>query len=334
VNQTLPPALFSNFYKEFWKDRWEGLEAALQQPVFQVARQNRFALDLAGSGEQKHFDKISPAQRTLLKSIQQSSVRPIDEALAEASIARTAEGQLQYYIMDPASIFAAESLRVAKDSVVLDLCAAPGGKTLILAEGCLSESASAGQNKSSGELIANEYSKERRERLTQVLQQYIPRRFRDRLWVNGKDGLSFGNRPSKFYDRILVDAPCSGERYLLESSEELAKWAPSRSQSLMRRQYGLLTAAFESLAEGGYLVYSTCSLSPLENEEVLRKLLKKREGRFRFCYQELYKEARTVTTANPVTAASSVIEEWEFGLQVLPDRTGAGPIRWTVLQKT
>lgn len=322
MNQIMPPALFSNFYKEFWKDRWDGLEAALREPVFQVARLNRFSEDLEGfAAEKKPFEKISPAQQTLLAAIQKNSVRPITDFSKEASIPRAAEGQLQYYIMDPASIFAAESLQVAKDSVVLDLCAAPGGKTLILAEACLSESDSTGQSQSYGELIANEYSKERRERLTQVLQQYIPRRFRDRLWVNGKDGLSFGNRPSKFYDRILVDAPCSGERYLLENGEELAEWAPSRSQSLMRRQYGLLTAAFESLAEGGFLVYSTCSLSPLENEEVLRKFIKKREARFRFCYQELYKESR------------SVIEEWEFGLQVLPDRTGAGPIRWTVLQK-
>lgn len=279
------PERFDEFYRAFWGDRWPALRAALDQPENQVKRPNLWAT-------------------------------PSSEAAAGESrqIPRGENGLLLHYVMDPASIWVAESLGVRAGETVLDLCAAPGGKTLVLIEQLFRDGLGEG-----GELTANESSPERRQRLTKVIQQYVPRDVRDRVWVSGRDGLTFGRNPTKFFDRILADVPCSGERHLLKNPTEMANWGPKRSEGLMKKQYGLLTAAFESLADGGMIAYSTCSLSHLENEEVIRRFLKKRADR-----------ARLV----PIPNRPEIAEEWEFGLQVLPDKSAAGPLRWCLLQKT
>ena len=77
------------------------------------------------------------------------------------------------------------------------------------------------------------------------------------------------------YDRILVDAPCSSERHVMHSGEEMMTWAPSRSRKMAERQVRLLLAAVRALRPGGRVVYSTCSLSPAENDDVVDAVLGK-----------------------------------------------------------
>jgi 16S rRNA C967 or C1407 C5-methylase (RsmB/RsmF family) len=77
------------------------------------------------------------------------------------------------------------------------------------------------------------------------------------------------------FDRILVDVPCSGERHILEDLGELAEWTPKRSKNLAERQARILTNALISLKPGGLLVYSTCSISLLENDNVIKTTLAK-----------------------------------------------------------
>ena len=77
------------------------------------------------------------------------------------------------------------------------------------------------------------------------------------------------------YDRILVDAPCSSERHVMHSGEEMMTWAPSRSRKMAERQVRLLLAAVRALRPGGRVVYSTCSLSPTENDDVVEAVLAK-----------------------------------------------------------
>lgn len=278
------PERFDEFYRAFWGDRWSALRAALDQRESQVRRPNAWATPAPAGAPEPEAHQIP----------------------------RGENGLLLYYVMDPASIWIAEALGVQPGETVLDLCAAPGGKTLVLIERLFREGRG-------GELTANESSPERRQRLTKVIQQYVPRDVRDHVWVSGRDGLTFGRNPTKFFDRILADVPCSGERHLLKNPKEMANWGPKRSEGLMKKQYGLLTAAFESCAEGGTIVYSTCSLSHLENEEVIRRFLKKRGDRARLL---------------PLAERPAGAEEWEFGLQVLPDKSSAGPLRWCRLQKT
>jgi 16S rRNA C967 or C1407 C5-methylase (RsmB/RsmF family) len=94
----------------------------------------------------------------------------------------------------------------------------------------------------------------------------------------------------------------------------------------MKRQYALLTAAFENLKPGGRIVYSTCSLSRHENEEVIRRFLKRRGEVGQILLEDLAEEAVK-------WGLMGSVEPWEFGFQVLPDRGGAGPLRWSVIVK-
>lgn len=261
-------------------ERWPALAQALLSPEKQVARTNAFL----------------------------SSSNDWLETYDFKEIPRSEEGLLQYYIMDPASIYAARALEVQDGDQVLDMCAAPGGKSLILAE----------KLKTSGELLANELSETRRDRLKKVIQQYVPRDVRDRVWVTGKDGGKFALTHKEKFDRILIDAPCSGERHLLETPKELDEWKPSRSEKLAQRQYALLTAALLACKPGGRIVYSTCAVSNLENDQVIDRLLKKKEGDF-----------QVLPAALPCEGA----ELTKHGVQIWPDKTQLGPIYYSVLQK-
>jgi 16S rRNA C967 or C1407 C5-methylase (RsmB/RsmF family) len=139
--------------------------------------------------------------------------------------------------------------------------------------------------------------------------------------VTGFDATQWCLHQKEAFDCILLDVPCSSERHVLIDSKELARWTPARSKNLAARQWAILASALEVVKVGGIIVYSTCSISPQENDEVLKKLDKKRGGRFewiRFQNSEL-----------PVG-----VERTDHGYQLFPDRVaGIGPIFWSVLKR-
>ena len=215
---------------------------------------------------------------------------------------------LETYKMDPASQIVALALQVQPGDRVLDMCAAPGGKSLILAE----------QLNLTGELISNEFSVSRRERLVRVFREYIPPEKRQNIFVQGKDGQMFGLKTPGYFDRVLADVPCSGERHLLENKSEFKKWTKKRSINLSVRQFSLLSSAWLACKQEGRIVYSTCSISPLENDAVIKKLVERRPVEVLFPYSDLL---------------NGVLEKTDFGYQILPDRTGYGPMYFSVLKK-
>ena len=231
----------------------------------------------------------------------------------------TADSPLsETYLMDPTSEMVARALEVNPSDLVLDLCAAPGGKSLILAEEMSFPKAKTWQAPT-GELIANEMSEGRRIRLVRVLNEYIPKEKRLFIFVKGLDGNQYGLRQPGHFDRILADVPCSGERHLIENTKELDLWSEKRTKNLSVRQYSLLSAAWLAVKVDGRIVYSTCSLSPLENDGVVAKLVKKRAPKIlRPEFLEQY----------------DFLEETEYGYQVLPDTCGFGPMYFSVIQKS
>ncbi|MCB0383919.1 MAG: RsmB/NOP family class I SAM-dependent RNA methyltransferase, partial [Bdellovibrionales bacterium] len=233
------PIQFNDYYQQIYGSRWPELLASLNQKEAQVL--------LAPFSDERGDVEWLPGCWWLTP---ERSSWPVE---------RNDEGLLRYYVLDPASVLVARALQVNSNDQVLDMCAAPGGKTLVLAQ-------TLGQE---GLLEANELSPARRARLTKVIQQYIPKPLRQRLFVKGKDALRFGLVAKESYDRILLDAPCSGERHLLANSSELKQWKPKRISSLSRKQYSLLASGIEALKPGGRLVYSTCALSPEENDQVI-----------------------------------------------------------------
>src|SRR5690606_34388237 len=109
-------------------------------------------------------------------------------------------------------------------------------------------------------------------------------------------------------DKVLLDAPCSSERHVLEDSKELSLWAPGRSKAIAISQFAMLASALDIVKIGGVVVYSTCALSRLENDEIIAKLYQKRGGRFELLRKEF-----------------PFGEPTEYGWQILPDATGWGP---------
>ena len=180
------------------------------------------------------------------------------------------EGLIKPYMMDGASVLAAASLRLPDSGIILDACAAPGGKSLVLASGMAD----------SVQLLCNELSGERRRRLKNVLDEHLCDDKRLKVTVSGFNAAEMGGRKKEWnrFDAILLDAPCSSERHVIQSPKALAEWKSARPRFLSRRQWSLLSAAFLLLKNGASLVYSTCALSPEENDTPVKRLLEKYSG--------------------------------------------------------
>jgi 16S rRNA (cytosine1407-C5)-methyltransferase len=172
------------------------------------------------------------------------------------------------YLLDRASILAAQSLHLPEEEgLVLDACAAPGGKSLVIAASMNGET----------RLLANELSAERRRRLVNVLDGHLDGALRERVRVSGFDAAALAGKKGEHgrFSAILLDAPCSSEAHVLQNPVALAQWTNARPRSLARRQWALLSAAFLLLRPGGSLVYATCALSPDENDGVVSRLTEK-----------------------------------------------------------
>ncbi|KAG8535039.1 hypothetical protein GDO81_029598, partial [Engystomops pustulosus] len=175
----------------------------------------------------------------------------------------SALGLLEYYLLDAASLLPVLALDVRPGHRVLDLCAAPGGKMLaLLLEGCRY-------------LSANDTSISRCNRLRRVLQSYVPRELRseDRLRVTSWDGTEWPEEG--IYDRVLVDVPCTTDRHSLleEENNIFHRLRMKERQRLPLLQSQLLLSGLRAVVPGGDVVYSTCTLSALQNECVVERVL-------------------------------------------------------------
>ncbi len=164
-----------------------------------------------------------------------------------------------YYPQEPSAMTPAEALDAQPGETVLDLCAAPGGKTTQIA------SAMGGE----GLLVANEIVKSRAAVLGSNL---------ERMGV--KNALLLNVFPEHLnhgfyerFDRILVDAPCSGEGMFRKDPAVRTEWSPERVTACAARQEKILETIDKLLKPGGTLVYSTCTFAPEENEQVVEQLV-------------------------------------------------------------
>lgn len=257
----------------------------------------------------KKKDKINPAQLfdDYYSDIWKDRWPLLKEALLEEKNSQVSiEETNPPYWLDEASLLTATLLPVTKGSTVLDMCAAPGGKSLVLAKATGKE----------GFLTANDRSPERRERLRKVLYSLSPD-IRPEIRITGFNAESWGLYEKEAYDYILLDAPCSSERHVLNDEKYLAQWSPNRPKRLAISQYAMLSSALMAVKEGGYILYSTCSINPGENEEVIEKLFKR--------HKEEVEEAESF----PSWALRR-----KYGGMVLPDEhSGKGPMYFCLLRK-
>ncbi len=172
------------------------------------------------------------------------------------------EHQLGYfYLQEAASMIPVVVLDVEEKMKVLDMCAAPGSKTSQISQ----------YMKNTGVLVANDVSSSRIKALGANLQK---------LGVLNEviTNLSGRHFSEPEFDRVLVDAPCSGTGTIRKSFKVLSMWSPNLVKKFSRIQKELIDCGFKSLKENAIMVYSTCTQEPEENEAVVSWLLDKYEN--------------------------------------------------------
>lgn len=163
------------------------------------------------------------------------------------------------YFQEPSAMAPAEALDIQPGDRVLDLCAAPGGKA----------TQAGAKLQGQGLLVANEIIPRR----AQVLAENITRCGIPNCIVSNEVPERLAARFPGFFNKIIVDAPCSGEGMFRKEPQAIAEWSLAHTQSCARRQTRILDCAAEMLAPGGKMVYSTCTFAPCENEGVIDSLL-------------------------------------------------------------
>jgi 16S rRNA C967 or C1407 C5-methylase (RsmB/RsmF family) len=284
------PAGFDEFYSQMYGERWSSIKEALLSSKKHVAILNPHS-KFKFQEPSIHLTGIS-----FEHDVKESFPHP----------EKTELGYLNYYLMDAASILPVEALDLTPGEKVVDLCAAPGGKSFLCSL----------KLKNQGLLVSNDRSAARRARIHRIFEDYIPKTEQRNISVTAHDATKWSLYQKSIYDKVLLDAPCSSERHVLEDSKELSLWAPGRTKNIAVTQFAMLASALDIVKTGGTIVYSTCALSRLENDEIIRKLYQKRAGRFELLRKEF-----------------SFGEPTEFGWQVLPDTTGHGPFYLAIIKR-
>jgi len=189
----------------------------------------------------------------------------IESNLEPGEIGRSLEHLLgYYYVQEIASMLPVLALEPEPDQVVLDLAASPGSKTTQIAA----------KMKNRGTLIANEISLGR----IKILASNTERCGVTNMIITKKEGAALCMKLKKLgfaFDKILIDAPCSGEGTLRSTPLTYKMWNIHTVRKLSSIQKNLVINALEILNPGGELIYSTCTHAPEENEEVIDFILKK-----------------------------------------------------------
>jgi 16S rRNA methyltransferase RsmB/F len=274
---------------------------------------------------------------------------------------------LSHYLLDGASLLPPLALlggqQQQNDGTILDMCAAPGGKSLVLYYCCHSASTTTTPTTTTPSTIlyCNEINKNRRTRLRKVLESYVPLvcEFHEKyanVRVSSLDGRLFSDtRQQQNMDAILIDAPCSSERHIVQNRNSPWSLGKVKKEAALQRQ--LLETALLSLSSGR-VVYSTCSIAEAENDDVVIKTLDRVAKKYDIHYTIVdpiaaVREQLHILNAkahpnngggrndNDATNNDVVddftilrgVERTKTGAILLPDRGfGWGPIFWSVLE--
>ena len=372
---------FHEHYAKIWgEERWHRLLLpALSQPTRYCAMVNRFATqaeveELLADRSENGLDEFipssvaaSPDEMTIsyplvLKNPDiQSFPIPRQVSSGEASVQ-----VLSHWNMDLASVLAACILQARQGDRVLDLCAAPGGKSIVLAQMLWPEFHADAVRSSKGtaeklmtSLHANEPDHSRQKRLIANMQSYLPSILfaSDAVKVvriDGSDKSAVDELPLgvEGYDKVLLDAPCSSERHIIHAhlkaasagqvAEEMSNWKSSHTKTLAKTQLALLMTAFGVVKLGGKVLYATCSISHEENDNVIERAIEsvKRQRKKNNHTSENTWKIKLDTTfeldANRKDLLETMTERTRYGRIALPDHAAAGrwgPLYFCLMQK-
>lgn len=182
----------------------------------------------------------------------QTDTRPGRHPLHEAGV---------YYIQEPSAMAVVELLDPQPGEKILDLCAAPGGKTTHIADRLMGK----------GLLVSNEIHPAR----AKILSRNVERMgIHNGIVMNEASGHLAEYLP-EFFDRIVIDAPCSGEGMFRKDEQARIEWSEDNVQLCVKRQREILDNGARLLRPGGRMVYSTCTFSPEEDEEQIARFLER-----------------------------------------------------------
>lgn len=250
------PIEFEKKMKVFLGDEWDDFLYSYDNNRFQALRFNTLKVQ-------------SPEERMrILKTLKISSDKKVswaDEAYYFDENVRPGKHPYHemglYYIQEPSAMSAAALLAPKPGMRVLDLCAAPGGKSTQLAT-YLGDS---------GLLVSNEINTQR----SRILSQNIERMGIKNAIVTNEDSFVLASHFPGFFNAIQVDAPCSGEGMFRKLPEAIEQWSMENVAICAERQKEILDNAAVMLKPGGTIVYSTCTFSKEENEDVIEYFLER-----------------------------------------------------------
>lgn len=256
-NQTSRPwadrlqAAFTERMRAMLGEEYEAFLASYDKPVRPALRVNTLKLSSCRLKEIAPFigDAV-PWQENGFYCDAEGEVRPGKHPFHEAGL---------YYIQEASAMLPASLCPPVPGERVLDLCAAPGGKATQLAAALGGE----------GLLVANEIHPAR----AAILSRNIERMGIKNALVTNESPAALSTRFPAFFDKIVVDAPCSGEGMFRKEPDALTMWSPDNVALCAARQAAILDEAATMLRAGGHLVYSTCTFAPAENEGVVLAFL-------------------------------------------------------------
>ncbi|PSN46828.1 5-methylcytosine rRNA methyltransferase NSUN4 [Blattella germanica] len=207
---------------------------------------------------------------------------------------RDITGVLNYYLLDGGSLLPVLALDLRPGDRILDMCAAPGGKSLIMLQTLFPDL-----------IVCNDVSLSRTNRIRDVLKQYLYDldEWKNRLIITQKDGRVIDD--FNVYNKILVDVPCTTDRHSLHENDNNI-FAPGRTKERLQIpeiQSELLFQALKIVRPGGTVIYSTCSLSPIQNDGVVHMALRK-----------IWEESKVEIVVKDMTTSLQVVQNiFKFG---------------------
>ncbi|GAX74703.1 hypothetical protein CEUSTIGMA_g2151.t1 [Chlamydomonas eustigma] len=397
LNRKVTNTAFSDSSKEFeacftevyGTTRWKILKKSLLHPAELVAFQNHFScISLADEAT------LLPwfASGTCISAYKRVEATP--DASYPPPWCSPLNGLKAFYWLDAASLLPAILLDVQPGMSTLDMCASPGGKSLVLAhqtwrpdsniydqthlgprhvssvnaklqghiggdskshsladdpkpeilkESLSSEPGAAISSTTTGErplqlgsLTCNEPDTKRRQRLQQVLNEYLPPILAAQVRIVGQEGDKYWARNEcDTYDRVLIDAPCSSDRHVMQQSLSnrgmipSTQWTLQGCKKIADLQLQLLLSGLRCAKVGGLVVFSTCSMLPLENDKVVDRLL----SRVGANAVEVIAPGHQSFCLHDTDLDRFGTERTKYGLLSLPDLAGWGPIYTVVIRK-
>ena len=247
------PAAFEEKMRALLGDEFDEYIACYEEPRYYGMRVN------TGKISVEEFEKICPFEIRKIPWIENGfyydgdKVSPAKHPYYFAGL---------YYLQEPSAMTPANRLPVEPGDKVLDVCAAPGGKATELGAKLQGE----------GVLIANDISSSRAKGLLKNIEVFGI----GNVLVLSEEPGRLENYFTEYFDKILIDAPCSGEGMFRKDKKMVKAWEEHGPEFFSKLQQSIIIQAADMLRPGGMLLYSTCTFDPLENEGTVEYLLRNR----------------------------------------------------------